>query len=160
MRGIPGCSNVCRPAVSSFRSVGSNVYLTSPVWRFAIAEGVCGSGAYAGVMVPSVDRVGRYFPLTLAVQLNTEDCLLELASEAARNWFDAAEALLLSALEAHDLDLTWFDEQVLALGSPLGEADAAGVGPAAGSNAADIARRINRLRGRCPCRAYIRCSGP
>ncbi len=100
-------------------------YLTSPVWRFAVAEGVCGSGAYAGVMVPSVDRVGRYFPLTVAVQLNTEDCLLDLASEAARKWFDSAESLLLGALEAHELDLSWFDEQVLALGSPLGEADTA-----------------------------------
>jgi type VI secretion system protein ImpM len=100
-------------------------YLTSPVWRFAVAEGVCGSGAYAGVMVPSVDRVGRYFPLTVAVQLNTEDCLLDLVSEAARKWFDSAESLLLGALEAHDLDLSWFDDQVLALGSPLGEADTA-----------------------------------
>ena len=100
-------------------------YLTSPVWRFAVAEGVCGSGAYAGVMVPSVDRVGRYFPFTLAVQLNTEDCLLDLASEAARRWFESAESLLLGALEAHDLDLSWFDEQVLALGAPLGEADTA-----------------------------------
>ena len=100
-----------------------NFYLTSPVWRFAIAEGVCGSGAYAGVMVPSVDRVGRYFPLTVAVQLNTADCLLDLAAEPARKWFDAAESLLLGALEAHDLDLGWFEEQVQALGSPMGEAD-------------------------------------
>src|SRR5882724_4478562 len=61
-----------------------DAYLTSPVWRFALAEGVCGSGAYVGVMVPSVDRVGRYFPLTLVAQLNTEDCLLEVASEAGR----------------------------------------------------------------------------
>ena len=98
-----------------------NAYLTSPVWRFALAEGVCGSGTYAGVMVPSVDRVGRYFPLTLVAQLSTEDCLLNLASEAARQWFDSAESLLLGALQAHDLELSVFDEQVAALASPLRE---------------------------------------
>src|SRR5262249_51991550 len=42
-----------------------NTYLTGRVWRFVLSAGVCGSGVYAGVLVPSVDRVGRYFPLTL-----------------------------------------------------------------------------------------------
>ena len=32
-----------------------DVYLTSPAWRFACAEGVCGAGPVFGVMVPSVD---------------------------------------------------------------------------------------------------------
>lgn len=95
-----------------------DVYLTSPVWRFALAAGVCGSGAYAGVMLPSVDRVGRYFPLTLVTQLSTEDCLLEVAGEAGRQWFEAAETLALGALQAHDLDLAVFDEQVTTLGAP------------------------------------------
>jgi type VI secretion system protein ImpM len=102
-----------------------DAYLTSPVWRFALAEGVCGSGAYAGVMVPSVDRVGRYFPLTLVVQLDTEDCLLDLASDAVRPWFDSAESLALGALQAHDLDLSFFDEQVAALARPLNDLEAA-----------------------------------
>jgi len=79
-----------------------DAYLTSPVWRFALADGVCGSGAYAGVMVPSVDRVGRYFPLTLVAQLNTEDCLLDVASDLGRQWFDSAESLALGALQRHD----------------------------------------------------------
>ncbi len=102
-----------------------DAYLTSPVWRFAVAEGVCGSGAYAGVMVPSVDRVGRYFPLTLVAQLNTQDCLLDLASDAVRQWFDSAESLVLGALQAHDFDLAFFDEQVAALEGPLREPEAA-----------------------------------
>jgi type VI secretion system ImpM family protein len=101
-----------------------DAYLTSPVWRFALADGVCGSGAYAGVMVPSVDRVGRYFPLTLVAQLNTEDCLLEVASDPGRQWFDSAESLALGALEAHDLDLAAFDDQVAALGTPLRDPEA------------------------------------
>lgn len=37
-------------------------YRCSPIWHFALAAGVCGESAWAGVMIPSVDRVGRYFP--------------------------------------------------------------------------------------------------
>lgn len=43
-------------------------YLVSPIWRFALAGGVCGAAAYAGVLLPSVDLVGRYFPLTLVAR--------------------------------------------------------------------------------------------
>ena len=46
-----------------------DVYLTSPAWRFVCAPGACGQSAVAGVMVPSVDRVGRYFPLTVVAEL-------------------------------------------------------------------------------------------
>ena len=41
-------------------------YLTSPIWRFVLAPGVCGPAGVAGVVMPSVDSVGRYFPLTIA----------------------------------------------------------------------------------------------
>ena len=41
-------------------------WLAAPVWRFALAPGVCGPDAAVGLWLPSVDRVGRYFPLTLA----------------------------------------------------------------------------------------------
>jgi type VI secretion system protein ImpM len=40
-----------------------NVYLTSPLWRFAFAPGVIDTRWWFGVMMPSVDNVGRYFPL-------------------------------------------------------------------------------------------------
>lgn len=41
-------------------------YLTGPPWRFAWPAGTLpGIGALAGVLMPSVDRVGRYFPLAL-----------------------------------------------------------------------------------------------
>lgn len=49
-------------------------YLAAPSWRFILMPGVlpgaCGRMAWAGVLMPSVDRVGRYFPLTLAQPLN------------------------------------------------------------------------------------------
>ena len=53
-------------------------YLASPSWRFLLqpgalpAEGTSSgvsSQAWAGVLMPSVDRVGRYFPLTLVQPL-------------------------------------------------------------------------------------------
>lgn len=47
-------------------------YLASPAWRFALLPGALPDGAAAsgdglrvGVLVPSVDRVGRYFPLVV-----------------------------------------------------------------------------------------------
>ena len=46
-----------------------DLYLTSPAWRFICAAGTCGPAPVIGLMVPSVDRVGRYFPLTLVTQL-------------------------------------------------------------------------------------------
>ena len=46
-------------------------YLNCPAWKFVLAGGVCGSQACAGVTIPSVDRVGRYFNFTLATMLPT-----------------------------------------------------------------------------------------
>ena len=42
------------------------LYLSAPVWRFQLAPGVCGPLGWRGVFFASVDRVGRYFPLTAA----------------------------------------------------------------------------------------------
>jgi type VI secretion system protein ImpM len=41
-------------------------WLEAPIWRFALPPGLCGPDAVLGLWLPSVDRVGRYFPLTLA----------------------------------------------------------------------------------------------
>ncbi len=43
-----------------------DVYLTGPIWRFAWAPGLVGDSWWLGVMMPSVDKVGRYFPLLIA----------------------------------------------------------------------------------------------
>ncbi|HEY9067683.1 MAG TPA: type VI secretion system-associated protein TagF [Burkholderiaceae bacterium] len=43
-----------------------NLYLTSPLWRFAWAPGVFDASSWwFGLMMPSVDSVGRYFPLVV-----------------------------------------------------------------------------------------------
>ncbi|MDP4537672.1 type VI secretion system-associated protein TagF [Alkalimonas collagenimarina] len=41
-------------------------YLTSPVWHFALSEGSCGPEAMIGTMIPSIDKVGRHYPLIMA----------------------------------------------------------------------------------------------
>lgn len=76
-----------------------NTYLTSPIWRFALAPGVCDGHAWAGVLMPSVDRVGRHFPLLLAAGTAGELPLAQwLGGEAA--WFDQLEDLAVSSLDA------------------------------------------------------------
>lgn len=44
-------------------------YNSAPIWRFSLPPGMAGSAAMLGVLMPSVDRVGRRFPLTVAVPL-------------------------------------------------------------------------------------------
>jgi type VI secretion system protein ImpM len=97
--------------------------LTGPVWRFVLSSGVCGDGAYAGILVPSVDRVGRYFPLTVIAQLQKDDCPLAIAC-GSHGLFEAAESLVIDALEAPSLDFDTFDEQIALLRERL-DADSA-----------------------------------
>jgi len=76
-----------------------DLYLTSPAWRFACDAGVCGPEPVVGVMVPSVDRVGRYFPLTLVAVLPPDVSVLSAAT-ATTMFFESAERLLVETLEA------------------------------------------------------------
>jgi len=41
-------------------------WLEAPVWRFVLPPGLCGAGGVLGLWMPSVDRAGRYSPLTIA----------------------------------------------------------------------------------------------
>jgi type VI secretion system protein ImpM len=77
-----------------------NHYLTSPLWRFALAPGLCGRYNCFGIMMPSVDRVGRYFPLTLVQPYEPEVDLIT-ATTAIGDWYTAIEDLALSALDDH-----------------------------------------------------------
>jgi type VI secretion system protein ImpM len=63
----------------------------APAWRFALPPGACGPEAVAGVMAPSMDSVGRRFPLTLAATTLPLGPGLPLWPAA---WFAALEGLL------------------------------------------------------------------
>lgn len=41
-------------------------WMEAPIWHFALPGGMCGPAAAIGLWMPSADRVGRLFPLTLA----------------------------------------------------------------------------------------------
>lgn len=92
-------------------------YLTSPLWRFLLSPNLCGPQAWAGVLMPSVDRVGRYFPLMLAAPLAEGSNLVRLMN-GQNDWFARAEELLLSGLDDNSFDLDQFDQDVEALGIP------------------------------------------
>ncbi len=47
-------------------------YLTAPPWRLVLPAGACGPTALIGVLVPSVDAVGRCFPFLIAQELGDE----------------------------------------------------------------------------------------
>lgn len=46
-------------------------YMSAPIWRFTLSAGLAGPHKAQGVLMPSVDRVGRRFPLTLMAALDT-----------------------------------------------------------------------------------------
>ncbi|GAA4346880.1 hypothetical protein GCM10023165_31720 [Variovorax defluvii] len=103
-------------------------YLRAPLWCFVLGEGVIGGRSWLGVMMPSVDGVGRYFPFTLAAELVSSRTALEgeVLARTQRWWMLAAQAAL-EGLE-HDFDALRFDERLRGLFE--GYADALGEGEA------------------------------
>lgn len=82
-----------------------DIYLTSPIWRFCLSPGVIDNRVWAGVMMPSVDRVGRYFPISIIrdVGQNISPVAVLLHEQ---NWFQTVEQLCLDALdESIDVDV-------------------------------------------------------
>ncbi|SFH80005.1 type VI secretion system-associated protein TagF [Albimonas pacifica] len=70
-------------------------YFSAPVRRFALSPGLCGPRGAVGVMMPSVDRVGRQFPLCLAAET---DASAPAAWQAAAPYFEELETAALSML--------------------------------------------------------------
>ena len=93
-----------------------NHYLTSPVWRFALSGGICGARPAIGVMMPSVDQVGRYFPLCMAAVLPADACPAVIAATEA-DWFWKAECTVLASLE-DGFEIKVLDQAVRDIGLP------------------------------------------
>ncbi len=73
-------------------------YNTAPIWRFWLGPALCGK-AFAGAFMPSVDALGRMFPLTL-IGASADAAPLEPPDVDPREeWFAAVETLLLDALD-------------------------------------------------------------
>ena len=90
------------------------IYSQSPMWRFCIAPGVIDDKAYLGIMIPSVDSVGRYFPLTV-VQAVEAKAIPFILSTKANQWFQNIEDLLLDLLEGYESVVQVFDTKIAAL---------------------------------------------
>ena len=93
------------------------LYLTAPAWRFVCAAGTCGPRR-SSAMVPSVDRVGRYFPLTLVADLPNDVNPITVAA-ASVAFFDRAERLIIDTLATEEIDFDLFDDQVVELAESL-----------------------------------------
>lgn len=72
-------------------------YNRAPIWRYWLGADFCGE-ALIGAFMPSVDGVGRAFPLTVFVPEN-EDALPPPEIDDNSSWCSEAETLLLRALD-------------------------------------------------------------
>lgn len=75
-----------------------DIYLTSPIWRFVLSSGVIDQQHWAGIMLPSVDQVGRYYPFSIVMPLDPELNPFEFIT-SHNHWFDEIEELALQALD-------------------------------------------------------------
>ncbi|MBV6388437.1 MAG: hypothetical protein JNIBNLAF_00029 [Nitrosomonas europaea] len=84
-----------------------DLYMTSPIWRFILMSGICGHTLWAGILMPSVDKIGRCFPLMIATPIEPHpDMLFTVLS--AQTWYASLEQLALASLNVNispdDLD--------------------------------------------------------
>jgi type VI secretion system protein ImpM len=106
-------------------------YLTCPIWRYAFSRGVCGDAAYVGIMMSSVDSIGRYFPFTIACPVDDGLAIIEIA-QREEDWFARAEDIAVAGLE-DDIDLEDFARAVNALSLPDSSGSAITAGYANGT---------------------------
>lgn len=80
-----------------------NAWHASPVWRFLLPPGTCGEHAWAGVMGPSSDRVGRGFPMVMATPWCADPSSVRQLLRGG-HWFDALTALYRHAQSDRSFD--------------------------------------------------------
>jgi type VI secretion system protein ImpM len=94
------------------------VYLHAPLWRFALMPGTLGRHGWLGVLMPSVDRAGRYFPLMIAAAWS--DPVPPLAE--VEPWLSRLSAAALDCL-APSASLEGLEAALLELPAPWGGQD-------------------------------------
>jgi type VI secretion system protein ImpM len=97
-------------------------YVSSPIWSFCGSAACCGDRPFCGVLMPSMDRIGRYYPLSILARLCARDSPFDIATRAT-GWFDHMEVLALSCLR-EGFDFAIFDAELAAASLPLGGATA------------------------------------
>jgi type VI secretion system ImpM family protein len=95
------------------------LYLTCPVWRFFAMPGAIApslGACWAGVVMASVDRVGRHFPLTIAASMPAPPSTGKDVAALWR-WLSAIEGVALAALD-FDHSIERLDAQLATLPAP------------------------------------------
>jgi len=85
-------------------------FLTAPIWRFLLLNQFEASKSTLGIMIPSVDKVGRYFPLSVLIEIS-ELQLDHAAMVMCDTILHEFEDLLLGVL-SEELDQDFFDYQI------------------------------------------------
>lgn len=106
-------------------------YLVAPIYRFWIDAGLLGHSGWAGVLMPSVDRVGRHFPLTIALPLQPPRQGLASAL-AAVEWFAAVDAVARLVLDV-DFSVDDLERRLAAIAASITDARGPTPCPAEGS---------------------------
>jgi type VI secretion system protein ImpM len=75
-------------------------FLAAPIWRFWLGADLCGLSVI-GAFMPSLDGVGRYFPLTLFAYADDGAAISPPELDSQDPWFDCAEKLLISTLDGN-----------------------------------------------------------
>src|SRR4051812_15619305 len=75
-----------------------DVFLRAPIWRFWLGTEICGLPAM-GSFMPSVDGVGRFFPLTAFACGEQGSAFPAPQRDPQSEWFAEVEAMLLDALD-------------------------------------------------------------
>jgi len=73
-------------------------FLRAPIWRFWLGSDLCGE-TVIGAFMPSLDGIGRYFPLTLFTRAGEDEAIPPPELEPQIEWFAAVERFLLSTLD-------------------------------------------------------------
>jgi type VI secretion system protein ImpM len=73
-------------------------YLTAPIWRFWLGASICGTPV-AGAIMPSLDGVGRYYPLTVHAVSEVNAPIAPPEMSPQDGWFGQVEEFLLSTLD-------------------------------------------------------------
>lgn len=73
-------------------------FLTAPIWRFWLGADICGVTVVGGIM-PSMDGVGRYFPLTALCFSEAGEEIPPPELNTADAWFAALEDFMFMTLD-------------------------------------------------------------
>jgi type VI secretion system protein ImpM len=94
-------------------------YLEGHIWFFALGPSVIGPKPWLGLLLPSVDSVGRYFPLTVALELDESNPISpaqsneQASEELVAELLDTCARIALEALD-DDNDAEKFDARLVA----------------------------------------------